>query len=708
MTQPIDTATVEIVPDFDRFVPLLRRELDRAFTLMRREFAEAFSAAERGAADAGQQIGTSIARGGERAESALREVEREARSSFGTVRREAATAGASMDGLRGIVGKLGLAAAGAGLAAGLGAITLAGLKAAASLEQTQIAFNSLLGSAEKGKEVFDGLKEFAAATPFELTDLAPIAQRFLAFNETVGLTDAYLQKFLTTLGDVASVTSAGAFGMERVTLALGQIASTGKLTLDNLNQIADALPGFSPIAAVAAAKGITTAEAMEQISAGTISATEGVSALIAGMEKFPGAAGAMEAQSQTLLGVFSTFKDTLSQALAGAFAPIIPSLKETIGEVTPIIGDAVTILAPLLGDVLTETLGALAPAIEPLALILSHTIAALLPFVNIIGKILPPIIEALVPVFVALEPVLTELAEPITELLMAFMPLVPVLADVLIAVVTVAAPLLKLFGIILSFVSIQAIAPIVRALAAVLGFLAEAVRQFGVWLTQIDWEAVLMSIASFFEGLGLWFLRVIRWLVELPVKAAVAWTQFVLAAVNKLLELVVWFRGLPKRILSAIGNLGKSLLQSGKDLVRGLWDGIVAAGGWLWDKISGFVKNNVLGAMKDALGIASPSKEAAKQVGRWIPPGVADGVMEGLPALRGMIDGLLGGGTDGGVAVASAGSGSGMTFGPGSIVINFVGVVPTAAEAQAVGENVVAGMDRAQTRQTTATAARMI
>ena len=47
---------------------------------------------------------------------------------------------------------------------------------------------------------------------------------------------------------------------------------------------------------------------MADISSGSLDATTGIKALLDGMAKFPGAAGAMEAQSKTLLGVFSTIE----------------------------------------------------------------------------------------------------------------------------------------------------------------------------------------------------------------------------------------------------------------------------------------------------------------------------------------------------------------------------------------------------------------
>ena len=49
------------------------------------------------------------------------------------------------------------------------------------------------------------------------------------------------------------------------------------------------------------------------------------------------------------------------------------------------------------------------------------------------------------------------------------------------------------------------------------------------------------------------------------------------------------------------------IVEVGKDIVRGLWEGIQSLAGWLGGKVSGFF-NNIIGGVKDFLGIHSPSR----------------------------------------------------------------------------------------------------
>ena len=63
----------------------------------------------------------------------------------------------------------------------------------------------------------------------------------------------------------------------------------------------------------------------------------------------------------------------------------------------------------------------------------------------------------------------------------------------------------------------------------------------------------------------------------------------------------------------------------GEQISQGIADGITAGSGAIADALVSAVLE-ALGAAKSALGIASPSKVARDVIGRWIPPGAAEGV----------------------------------------------------------------------------------
>ncbi len=91
--------------------------------------------------------------------------------------------------------------------------------------------------------------------------------------------------------------------------------------------------------------------------------------------------------------------------------------------------------------------------------------------------------------------------------------------------------------------------------------------------------------------------------------------------------------GIKSSILGVFSGASSWLVSAGANILKGLASGIKSAVGAAVGAAKSAVGSVIKGA-KDALGIASPSKVAAKQVGRWIPPGITKGVMGAIPAAR--------------------------------------------------------------------------
>jgi hypothetical protein len=79
------------------------------------------------------------------------------------------------------------------------AIGAAAVKSAADMEMQQAAFETMLGSASKAEAMLKDLAKFAAATPFQLPDLAKGAKTMLAF----GIEAEKILPNLKQLGDIA-------------------------------------------------------------------------------------------------------------------------------------------------------------------------------------------------------------------------------------------------------------------------------------------------------------------------------------------------------------------------------------------------------------------------------------------------------------------------------------------------------------------------
>lgn len=133
-------------------------------------------------------------------------------------------------------------------------------------------------------------------------------------------------------------------------------------------------------------------------------------------------------------------------------------------------------------------------------------------------------------------------------------------------------------------------------------------------------------------------------------------------------DVVSWLKGLPAKAGAAVASLkttvmdalkgaGAWLLNIGKDIVNGLLQGIRDKIGDLKNLVSSIVADIKKG-FKDALEIGSPSKLMAREVGRWIPPGIAKGA-EGnrkplMDSIRGMVPDMTVNGRQGALQAVSA------------------------------------------------------
>lgn len=86
-------------------------------------------------------------------------------------------------------------------------------------------------------------------------------------------------------------------------------------------------------------------------------------------------------------------------------------------------------------------------------------------------------------------------------------------------------------------------------------------------------------------------------------------------------------------VTSGVAGLPGKMAEVGSNIVRGVWNGISNSIGWFKSQVNSFFSGIVDGA-KSALGIHSPSRVFAAEVGAWIPPGVGEGIKDKMPELE--------------------------------------------------------------------------
>lgn len=266
------------------------------------------------------------------------------------------------------------------LIAKLGELVQRGIQAAAQIQKTKIALQGVFQSTDaEATKTFETIQKFAALTPFTLNTAANAVVKLKSSFQGFSATDA-----LSVLKDIASAAAnvgASDDAINRAVLAITQIGAKGRLSAEELNQIAEAIPTISRVKVfevLAENLNKTTAEVQKLADAGGISAAQGITAILEAARTAPGAGEALEKQAATFQGALSTIKDNLNNLLGQAFLPFLDVLSELInksGAFFEALKPDIEIFAKSIG----QAFKALAPAIGGAILAFSNLLAALSP-----------------------------------------------------------------------------------------------------------------------------------------------------------------------------------------------------------------------------------------------------------------------------------------------------------------------------------------
>jgi tape measure domain-containing protein len=214
-------------------------------------------------------------------------------------------------------------------AAAAGAVAM-GVKFNAQIESNINAFKQFLGSGKAAQKFMAQLVQLSKYGPFQLTDLTSAGQKFLAF----GFSAEKALKTITAIQDAVAATGASAENIDRVVIAMGQIAAKGRVQGDELLQLTEA--GIPAYRILKEELGLTS-EQVRKIGTAGIDSNKAIAALTRGMNKMFG--GASIRQSRTLAGQWSTFKDNVRILTGYMMRPLSQALQQ---RVLPALNDIAT------------------------------------------------------------------------------------------------------------------------------------------------------------------------------------------------------------------------------------------------------------------------------------------------------------------------------------------------------------------------------
>lgn len=199
---------------------------------------------------------------------------------------------------------------------------------AAAYEQSTVAFGTMLGDMQKGKDFIGELADFAAKTPFTIQGVEESSRLLLAMG--IGAKDNI--PTLRMLGDVAAGLS---IPINQIALAYGQVRSANQLYGTELRQFIQA--GVPILGELAKMFKTTEAGAKAMVESGSVGFKD-VEQAFKNMTSEGGTFfNLMDAQSQTWNGQISNLQDNISKLAREIGGPLLEAAKPALEELNKLL-----------------------------------------------------------------------------------------------------------------------------------------------------------------------------------------------------------------------------------------------------------------------------------------------------------------------------------------------------------------------------------
>ena len=215
----------------------------------------------------------------------------------------------------------GLSLVSGAITAAFSAVGLTSVKYNAEIEQLEMSFATMTGSAEKAADIMARLKKLGAETPFETTDLVATTQMLMQYGFAA---DDAIDR-MSMLGDISQGNKQA---LSSIAMGYAQMSSAGKVNLQDIKQMING--GFNPLQEISERTGESMEKLYKRISKGKMSVDEITESMRYATSEGGKFYQAMEKQSQTVNGMLSTIKDEARELGGVIFEPLSESLRTTI------------------------------------------------------------------------------------------------------------------------------------------------------------------------------------------------------------------------------------------------------------------------------------------------------------------------------------------------------------------------------------------
>lgn len=486
-------------------------------------------------------------------------------------------------------------------------------------------------------------RDYADRTVYDLGTIQNTTAQLAAngIGDYTGLTEA--------AGNLNAVAGGNADTFKSVAMVLTQTAGAGKLTTENWNQLADAIPGASgKLQEAMLQNGAYTGNFRDAMEKGEISADEFNQAIMQlGMSDV-----AKEAASST---------KTMEGALGNLEASITGGLTDAFNLIKPAVTGALTEAGNQISQFSQTATNGLQQFIQGISG--TGAFQALSNMVSSIGNALSALGGAFASIATTIAPGLQGLSDAgsigttVGDAFNGVAGIIQALADKLTQfgdwvnanAEPISGALIAIGGGFAAFKVASVISAVVSALQ---GFsLASTAASIGQWALNTAMNAnpvmILVTAIGALVAALVWFFTqtetgrqiwsqftaflgncvnsIIAFFQSLPGRIGAFFQNAADGARNTWNSVVDWFKGLPGRILDAIGNVGSILVNAGASIINGFWDGLKSA----WNNVTGWI-SGIGDWIADHKGPISYDRKLLIPHGKAIMSGFAQGLDAGF------------------------------------------------------------------------------
>lgn len=576
-----------------------------------------------------------------------------------------------------------------GAAAGIGA--LAGkiasmVPSAIEASDATDKFKSTLNFAGLDTATIDALtastQKYADQTVYDLSDIQSVTAQ-LAANGVPNY-----DKLAEAAGNLNAVAGGNKETFKSVGMVLTQTAGQGKLTTENFNQLADAIPGASgKIQQALADAGAYTGNFRDAMSEGQITAEEFNQALLdlgmtdvakqaatatttfegawgnfeaaitGGLKRIidafkPFATGAINTLTSGLTAAFDTIGG-LAEKIAAGIGPAIDGIKDKIGGLTgviaplgaalgvlgagglgglltklPVIGTAFSSMASG-GGLLAKVLGALTGPIGMVVAAIGALIATSPQLRSQFGDMLTQVLATLQPMFAQIVPLIQQVGATLQTAIAAVM---PVIVQTIGQLIPVIGQIMTTLGQLVATV----LPPVLQVVNAIIPIITMLISTLLPPLTQVI-QAVVPIIMQVVTAIGQIITTVASALVPIiqqltPVIQTVAnaaagfITGVLLPAFDAISPVVQAAVGVVQSVFGTVSGIIGGIVGVVSGIISGNW-------GQVWNSFKSIASNAVNGLGSIVSGIKNVVVNALAGAGTWL-------VESGKSIINGLVSGI--------------------------------------------------------------------